>query len=98
VVSVAHGTDSQKVERTLMDIAAANKDVLQTAGKEPSVRLSNISEASLEFKLFVWVGDFMDKWRVAHELRKEITKRFSKEGIDLEMVPRALYVKKKDAK
>jgi small-conductance mechanosensitive channel len=98
VVNVPHGADTQKVEKILMEIAGANKDVLQTTGREPSVRLSNISESSLEFKLFVWVSDFMTKWRVAHEIRKEIAKRFSKEGIELEMVPRTLYVKKKDAK
>ena len=94
VVNVPHNSDIQKVEKILMNASLANKDVLQIPGKEPAVRLSNMSEASLEFKLFVWVGDFMEKWRVAHDLRKEIAKRFSEEGIDLDLVPRTLIVKK----
>lgn len=94
IVRVPHGSDTQKVEKLLMDIAIANKAVVQTPGKEPSVRLSDIAESALEFKLFVWVGDFLDKWRVAHELRKEIISRFSKQGIDLEVLPRTLYLKK----
>lgn len=98
VVKVPHGTDTQKVEKLLTDIAKSNKDVLQTVGKEPLVRLSDISESGQEFKLFVWVGDFMDKWRVAHELRKEVTAKFAKQGIDLELVPRTLYLKKSDGK
>ena len=56
---------------------------LKEAGKLPVVRLSEFAESSLNFKLFVWVEDFMSKHRVAHELRKEIYDRFLKEGIQM---------------
>jgi len=98
VVNVAPDADIGKVERTLIDIARSHREVIKDAGKEPAVRLSSFAESSLEFKLFVWVGDFMTKWRVAHELRKEISRRFADEGIEIAVPRRTVYVKEKPAK
>lgn len=82
-VKVVHGTDIAKVEEILTKIATDDPEVLEEKGREPAVRLSSFGESALEFKLYVWVKDFMMKWRVAHELRKEINRRFSEEGIEI---------------
>ena len=50
---------------------------------DPSVRLTYFDEMAIEFKLFFTVDDFMTKRRVAHELRKETSRRFSDEEIDI---------------
>jgi MscS family membrane protein len=97
-VSVAIGSDVKKVERILIEVATAHKEVLKDAGKEPVVRFSEFAESSLRFKLYVWVEDFMSKLRVAHELRKEIYDRFSKEHIELSVPQRAVLIKERSGK
>lgn len=92
-VNVVHGTDVGKVERILEEVAASHPEVLKDKGNEPAVRLSNFGESALEFKLFAWVGDFMTKWRVAHELRKEIDRRFSEEGVKIAVPERTVHIK-----
>jgi MscS family membrane protein len=91
-VNVVHGTDIGKVEEVLTEVATSNPEVLEEEGREPAVRLSNFGEFALEFKLFVWVSNFMMKWRVAHELRKEINRRFAEEGIEIAVPQRKVYL------
>jgi len=98
VVGVAYGTDVSKVEKLMMDIAMNNKDVLRGAGKEPVVRFNSFGESSLEFKLYFWVGDFTAKYRVAHELRKEIDRKFSTSGIEIPFPQRTIYIKESPKK
>jgi len=92
-VTVPYGTDIERIEKIMMDIAKKHKEVLKETDREPSVRLSNFGEATMEFKLFFWVDDFMAKWRVAHELRKEINRRCSEEKIDIGVPQRVIQIK-----
>jgi len=94
-VNVAPGTDVTKVESILAQVAADDPDVMQEEGREPAVRLSSFGESSLEFKLFVWVENFMMKWRVAHELRKEILRRFNEQGVEIAVPQRKIYLHEK---
>ncbi len=94
-VNVAPGTEVSKVEGILSQVAADDPDVMQEEGREPAVRLSSFGESSLEFKLFVWVENFMMKSRVAHELRKEILRRFSEQGIEIAVPQRKIYLHEK---
>jgi len=96
-ISVVIGTDIQKVERILLDAANAHKEVLKEVGREPTVRLSSFGESSLDFKLFVWVDNFIIKWRVAHELRKDIYKRFSEGGVEIAIPQRAVVIRERPA-
>jgi len=91
-VNVVHGTDVGKVEEVLTEVATGNPDVLGEEGREPAVRLTNFGESALEFKLFVWVSSFMMRSRVAHELRKEINRRFVEEGIEIAVPQRKIYL------
>jgi len=97
-VSVAIGSDVLKVEKILTEVAGSHKEVLKDPGKAPAVRLTNFGESSVDFKLYIWVANFMDKWRVAHELRKEIYQRFAKEGIEMAVPRRAVTIKEKSRK
>jgi len=94
-VNVVHGTDIGKVEEVLTEVATSNPDVLEEEGREPAVRLSNFGESALEFKLFVWVSNFMMKPRIAHELRKEINRRFAEEGIEIAVPQRKIYLQER---
>lgn len=97
-VSVAIGSDVNTVEKILSEAANSHEEVLKDPGKEPVVRLANFGESALDFKLFFWVGNFMSKWRVAHDLRKAIYERFSEEGIEIAVPHRAVTIKERSGK
>ncbi|MCU0852577.1 MAG: mechanosensitive ion channel family protein [Thermoplasmata archaeon] len=93
VVKVAPTSDTDKVERVLLEIVKAHPEVLKSDGKAPAVRLVNLADGVFEFKVFFWVEDFMTSWRVAHEIRKETVRRFSEERIDIAMPQTAILMK-----
>jgi small-conductance mechanosensitive channel len=93
VVKVAPTSDTDKVERVLLEIVKAHPEVLKSDGKAPAVRLVNLADGVFEFKVFFWVEDFMTSWRVAHEIRKETIRRFSEERIDIAMPQTAILMK-----
>ncbi len=93
VVGVAYGSDVPKVEKILVEAASKCKNVLKEVGKVPVVRFTNFGDSALEFKVFVWVDDFMNQWKVAHEIREEVNKRFAEEGIRHPYPHRTIYIK-----
>ncbi|MBN1677825.1 MAG: mechanosensitive ion channel, partial [Candidatus Thermoplasmatota archaeon] len=92
-VGVAYGADVEKVEQILLEVASAHPNVLKEIGKVPVVRFLKFGESSLDFGLYMWVDNFMNKWRVAHELKKQVYQRFAKEGIEIPFPQRTIYVK-----
>ena len=92
-VGVAYGTDIEKVEKMLLEIVAKHPKVLNETGKEPVVRFLKFGESSLEFAAYYWIDSFMNKWVVAHEIRKQIYLRFAKEGIEIPLPQRTIYIK-----
>jgi len=92
-VGVAYGSDLKKVEEILVDVARRTKNVLNDPGKEPVARFVNFGESALEFKVIFWVDDFMNQWRVAHDIREEVNRRFSEAGIEIPYPHRTIYIK-----
>ena len=97
-LSVAIGSDVHKVEHILLDAAGAHDEVLKEPGKEPVVRFAEFAESSLNFKLYIWVGDFMSRARVSHDLRKTIYERFAREHVELAVPQRAVLIKEREGK
>lgn len=58
-VSVAYGTDLALVERVLLEVAAANPDVLENPA--PGVRLMEFGDSGLGFELRVWSTTLIQK-------------------------------------
>lgn len=92
-VGVAYGSDIEKVEKILVDVAMAHPNVIKETGKAPVVRFQKFGDSSLDFALIVWVDNFMNKWRVAHEMRKQVHQRFAEEGIEIPFPQRTVWVK-----
>jgi small-conductance mechanosensitive channel len=93
VVGIAYGSDVKKVEKILLEAANKHENVLKEVGKVPVVRFTNFGESALEFKVIVWVDHFMNQWKVAHDLRMDIHKRFAEEGIETPFPQRTIYIK-----
>jgi len=85
-VSVAYGSDPERVEAVLVDEAkkAAAELTGLLADPPPSVRLiPGFGLYGLDFTLSCQVASFVDQYAVQHELRKRVLHRLHAEGIAL---------------
>ena len=80
-VSVAYGTDPEKVIAILLEIATAVPDALQNP--EPHVDFLAFGASSLDFELRFCLADHSDGIRIRAEVRIAILKRFELEGIEI---------------
>jgi small-conductance mechanosensitive channel len=78
-VKVVYGTDPDVVRRLLMDVAAANPNVL--AVPVPQVFFSQFGDSALEFELAVACKDPMIRPQTASELRFAVERAFRKARI-----------------
>ncbi|HSR10208.1 MAG TPA: mechanosensitive ion channel family protein, partial [Thermodesulfobacteriota bacterium] len=86
IVSVAHGTDTRRLEKILLDEAsrAAGEVEGMLPSPAPLVRfIPGFKESSLDFTLICFVREFVDQYFVQHELRHRILERFRKEDIEI---------------
>ena len=80
-VSVAYGSDTQKVKQILLECATSNKKVLRKPG--PYVLFQNFGQSSLDFELRGYSSNIWEGWEIPSELRFEINRRFIEEGIEI---------------
>ena len=81
-VSVAYGTDVALVERVLLEVAAANPDVLKDPA--PGVRLMEFGDSGLGFELRVWSTTLIHRrGLLTSALNKGIYRTFREHGIEI---------------
>ncbi len=95
-VSVSYGSDPEKVEAVLKDIA--EKAIGEVPGllgdPSPAVRfIPGFGDSSLDFTLICQVQEFVDQYPVQHEMRKRIFNRFKDEGLEFPFPHRTVYLR-----
>lgn len=80
IFTVAYGSDLDKVERVLTDVAKANPMVLQNLGI--TVIMSNQGDSAIEYSVRVWV-DTPNYATVKNSLNKAVYLAFTQENIDI---------------
>jgi len=90
-VGVAYGTDIDKVEEILMDIA--KNEPLVSQSPEPRVRFRVFGASSLDFELLCWIQEPELRGRALHKLNSAVYKRFNEEGIEIPFAKQDLYIK-----
>jgi small-conductance mechanosensitive channel len=90
-VSVAYGTDPEKVIRTLEQVAQDNELILDQPA--PRVRMRAFGESSKNFELLGWISHSEQRGRALHELLVEVDKRFQREGITIPFPQRDVHIK-----
>src|SRR5579871_2147019 len=94
-VGVGYESDLDQVERLLLEEAhiVAGESAGLLPQPAPSVQLiPGFADSGLAFTLGYSVAEFADQYRVQHELRKRILKRFRAEGIQMPYPTRTLYM------
>jgi small-conductance mechanosensitive channel len=90
-VSVAYGTDIEKLENILMEIPKNNDNVQRSP--EPRVRFRAFGESSLNFELLCWAKEPAIRGKTIHELNKAVYTTFNEEGISIPFPHRTVYVR-----
>ncbi len=90
-VSVAYGTDINKVEDILIEIAGKNENV--QSAPEPRVRFRTFGESSLNFELLCWAKEPAIRGRTIHEINKEVYNKFNEANITIPFPHRTVYVR-----
>ncbi|BEH09710.1 mechanosensitive ion channel [Geobacter sulfurreducens subsp. ethanolicus] len=81
-VSVAYGSDVNLVERLLLEVAAANADVLEKP--PPAVRLMEFGDSGLNFELRAWSTTLIHRrGLLTSALNYGIYKAFTENGIEI---------------
>jgi len=74
-VGVAYGSDLEEVEKTLMDVALANPNVVKDP--EPRVRMRAFADSSVNFELLCWVEQPASRGIEIHNLLKSTYQAFA---------------------
>ena len=89
-LSVAYGTDVEKVKEVGLAVAHAHAKVLKDPA--PMTRLNNHGASSLDFLLRVWVQR-TDYWDVYFDLKEQVVAAFNENGIEIPFNQLDIHVK-----
>ncbi len=89
-VGVAYGSDLEKVEQVLLDVANANPNVEKIP--EPRIRVRTFADSSVNFEMLCWVGDPRAKGLETHKLLKAAYVVFDEQGITIPFPQRDVHI------
>ena len=94
-VSIAYGSDIDRVEKILLEIASGNDNI----SREPAsrVRFRAFGDSALNFELLCWTMEPSLRGKTIHELNSEIYKRFNSEGIRIPFPQRDVHIYRDEA-
>ena len=90
-VGVAYGSDVALVTETLLEVARAQSDVLESP--EPEVRFLEFGDSSLNFELLVWSDEPPNYHRLRSKLNYAIDAAFRDKGVEIPFPQRDLHLK-----
>tara|TARA_S200000501_G_scaffold214045_1_gene200987 strand:- start:3352 stop:4284 length:933 start_codon:yes stop_codon:yes gene_type:complete len=91
-VSVAYGSDIEKVRTILMDIAQSNEQVCNDP--LPRVRFREFGDSALIFQLLFWIEKPEMRGRVVDSVNSVIYNRFIDHNIEIPFPQRTIHIKK----
>ena len=91
-ISVAYGTNIDKVREILMDIALSAEDVCQDP--KPRVRFREFGDSALLFQLLFWIEKPEMRGRVTDHINGYIYSKFMEQKIEIPFPQRTVHLKK----
>lgn len=96
-VGVAYGTDLGKVEEIMLEAIKKQPGVIvDDPDRVPFFRFNEFGDSSLNCKVTAWIHDLFDQWKIAHNTRLDIYKRFAEEGIEIPFPQRVVHMEPTD--
>lgn len=91
-VSVAYGTQEEKIKKILTEIAEENSNILHDKGY--TIRMNKHNSSSLDYVYRVWTKK-ENYWEVYFSLTEKVAKYFEREGIEIPYQKVDIYNKAK---
>jgi MscS family membrane protein len=92
-VSVAYGSNIDLIEKTLLEIASKNENILPEP--TPRVRFREFGDSALNFELLCWAKEPALRGLTVHELNSAIYKKFNETGITIPFPQRDVHLYQK---
>ena len=89
-VGVAYGSDIDKVETALMEVARDSRFV--SSDPEPRVRFRRFGDSSLDFELLGWIKAPVMRGQALHFLNRDVYRKFMEEGIVIPFPQRDVHL------
>jgi MscS family membrane protein len=89
-VSVSYGSDIDRVQEVLLDIARGNDNIISQPA--PRVRFRQFGDSSLNFELLCWAKEPVLRGVTIHELNCVIYKKFNELGIQIPFPQRDVHL------
>ncbi len=90
-VSVAYGSDVEKVLAVLEQVAVEHPEVVDAP--RPAGRLRSFGESGLALELLCWIEHAELRGRLIHELNLGILRAFAREGIEIPFPQRVVHLR-----
>ncbi len=90
-VGIAYGSDTEKAQRVLLEVARKNPDVLEEP--PPMALFRGFGDSALDFELRAFSPDVSHYLKIVHALHMEIDRAFRAEGIEIAFPQRDLHVR-----
>ena len=90
---VAYGSDIQKVQEILYDIASQLDNIAeQDENTKPQVHFVSMGASSLDFVLRIWISDPQKFFELQHQANTLIYERFTEAGIEIPYTKQDVYL------
>jgi small-conductance mechanosensitive channel len=89
-VSVAYGTDVDRLEDLRVEVASEEPLVLDSP--KPRARFDSYGASAVEYELFAWIGSPNREPQARHELNRAVYQRLREAGVDIPFPQRTLRV------
>ncbi|SOB74979.1 potassium efflux system protein [Marinobacter sp. LV10R510-11A] len=90
-VGVAYGSDVNKVQEVLTQVAHKNERVVSDPA--PEVFCVGLGDSSIDFEVWVYVKDLMDIMPLSHEIHASITGALTEADIEIPFPQRDIHVR-----
>ncbi|MEX2474164.1 mechanosensitive ion channel domain-containing protein [Marinobacter sp.] len=90
-VGVAYGSDVDRVQQILTDVAHGNERVVDDPA--PAVFCVGLGESRIDFELRVFVKDLLDIMPLSHEIHSAITRALREAGIKIPFPQQDIHVR-----
>ncbi len=93
-MDVSYNSDVDIVKKMILDTAMKHPNVIKTEDRKPFVRLVDFLDSNIRFKLYLWVDDAMNQWKVEAEIKEWLFKEFKEKGIEISYPTHVVYLEK----
>jgi len=98
-VTVAYGTDMDKVERVTLDVAeSAMRTLSEPLNDKPRFRIHTLGESGVAFTVVLRCHRYEDQFLLKHNFLKLLLERYAQEGIEIPYPTRRVLIDKEGMK